>query len=77
MKQKRRNARLKSTTFEELNKPINLGSRKVQKNRNSISMILPKIWAVSNGVEVGDKVEVIMERNGTLSVRKSSGGAIA
>ncbi len=71
MKQKRRNAKLKSTTFDELNKPINLGSRKVQKNRNSISMILPKIWADSNGVEVGDKVEVIMEMNGTLSVRKS------
>jgi hypothetical protein len=37
-------------------------------------MILPKIWTDSNGVEVGDKVEVIMERNGTLSVRKSSEG---
>lgn len=74
MKQKRRNAKLKSTTFDELQKLINLGSRKVQKNRTSISMILPKIWADSNGVEVGDKVEVIMERNGTLSVRKSSGG---
>lgn len=73
MKQKRRHAKLKSTRFDELQKPINLGSRKVQKNRTSISMILPKIWADSNGVEVGDKVEVIMEMNGTLSVRKSSG----
>ena len=74
MIQKRRHAKLKSTTFDELQKPINLGYRKVQKNRKSISMILPKIWTDSNGVEVGDKVEVIMERNGTLSVRKSSGG---
>ncbi len=74
MKQKRRHAKLKSTTFNELNKPINLGFRKVQKNRKSISMILPKIWTDSNGVEVGDKVEVIMELNGTLSVRKSNGG---
>jgi len=73
LKQKRRNARLKSTTFNELNKPINLGFRKVQKNRTSISMILPKIWTDSNGVEVGDKVQVIMELNGTLSVRKSRG----
>ena len=56
MKQKRRHAKLKSTTFNELNKPINLGFRKVQKNRKSISMILPKIWTDSNGVEVGDKV---------------------
>ena len=74
MIQKRRHAKLKSTTFDELQKPINLGSRKVQKNRTSKAMILPKIWTDSNGVEVGDKVEVIMERNGTLSVRKSSGG---
>ena len=74
MKQKRRHAKLKSTTFNELNKPLNLGFRKVQKNRKSISMILPKIWTDSNGVEVGDKVQVIMELNGTLSVRKSSGG---
>ncbi len=74
MKQKSRHANLKSTTFNELNKSINLGFRKVQKNRTSVSIILPKIWADSNGVEVGDKVEVIMERNGTLSVRKSGGG---
>ena len=74
MKQKRRHEKLKSTTFDELNKPINLGSRKVLKNRTSKAMILPKIWVDSNGVEVGDKVEVIMEMNGTLSVRKSGGG---
>lgn len=74
MRQKRRNPKLKSTTFTELNKPINLGFRKVHKNKKSISMILPKIWTESNGVEVGDKVQVFMEMNGTLSVRKSSGG---
>ena len=74
MKQKRRNAKLKSTRFDELQKPINLGFRKVQKNRKSISMILPKIWADFNGVEAGGKVAVIMELNGTLSVRKSRGG---
>jgi len=72
--QKRRNAKLKSTRFDELQKPINLGFRKVQKNRNSISMILPKIWTDFNGVEAGGKVAVIMELNGTLSVRKSRGG---
>ena len=70
MKQKDRHAKLKSTTFDALNKPINLGSRKVMKNRTSKVMVLPKIWADSNGVKVGDKVEVIMELNGTLSVRK-------
>jgi len=74
LKQKRRYAKLKSTGFNELQKPINLGSRKVQRNRKSISMILPKIWADTNGVEAGDKVEVIMELNGTLSVRKPGRG---
>jgi len=74
MKQKRRHAKLKSTKFDELQKPINLGYRKVWKNRNSISLILPKIWTDSNGVEAGGKVAVIMELNGTLSVRKSRGG---
>lgn len=34
-------------------------------------MILPKLWADINGVGVGDKLEVIMEPGGTLSVRKS------
>ena len=73
MKQKRRHAKLKSTRLDELQKPVNLGHRKVMKNRTSKVMILPKIWVDSNGVEVGDKVEVIMEINGTLSVRKSGG----
>ena len=74
MIQKRRHAKLKSTTFDELQKPINLGYRKVQKNRKSISMILPKIWVDFNGVKAGGKVKVVMELNGTLSVRKASGG---
>ena len=70
MKQKRRNPKLKSTS---LNEPINLGFRKVHKNKKSIAMILPKIWTKSNSIEVGDEVQVFMELNGTLSVRKSSG----
>ncbi len=71
MKQKGRKAELKSTAFDEMQKPIDLGNRKVMKNRTSIMIILPKIWADANGVKGGDKVGVIMETNGTLSVRKS------
>jgi antitoxin component of MazEF toxin-antitoxin module len=56
-----------------LQEPVNLGHRKVQKNRNSISMILPKKWTKFNGVELGNEVVCTMEKDGTLSVRKSGG----
>jgi len=70
LKQKPRHKKLKSTRFDEPQRSVNLGYRKVLKNKNSKIMYLPKIWVDSNGIEVGDKVEVIMEPNGTLSVRK-------
>lgn len=68
--------RLKSTRFDELGKPLDLGRYKVHKNRKTSSgyiakfVLLPKIWADSNEIQVGDEVEFIMERNGTLSMRK-------
>lgn len=71
MKQKSRQAKLKSTGFDELQRPMDLGYRKVMFNRTSKMMILPKVWADANCVEAGDKVQVIMEPGGTLSVRKS------
>lgn len=70
MIKKGRRAKLKTPGDDAVQKPINLGIRKVMKSRTSKAMTLPKIWTNSNGVEVGDKVEVIMELNGTLSVRK-------
>ena len=76
MKQEKRK-RLKLTAFDELKKRLDLGSHKVQKNRKTSSgyvskyVILPKLWVDANRIEVGDEVEFMMERNGTLSVRKA------
>ena len=83
MKQEERQKSLKSTAFNELKKRLDLGRRKVQRNRTTSSgyvskcVGLPKLWADANRIEVGDELEFMMERNGTLSVRKSSGGAVA
>lgn len=73
--EKQRRSRLKSTTFDERQKPLLLGRHKVQRNRKSKLVILPKLWADANGIEVGDKLDLIMERDGTLSVRKYKGGS--
>lgn len=83
MKQKERKKSLKSTSFDELIEPLYLGNYKVQRNRTTSSgyvaksLTLPKLWADANHIEVGDELEFMMERNGTLSVRKSKEGAIA
>ena len=80
MKQKESKKSLKSATFGELIEPLYLGTYKVQRNRTTTSgyvaksLTLPKIWADANHIEVGDVLDFIMERNGTLSVRKSMGG---
>ena len=77
MKQKERKKRLKSTAFNELIEPLDLGTYKVQRNRTTTSgyvaksLTLPKIWADANHIKVGDEVNFTMERNGTLSVRKA------
>ncbi len=79
MKQESRQQNIKSTAFNELKKRLNLGSHRVQRNRTTSSgyiskyVILPKLWVDANHIEVGDELEFMMERNGTLSVRKSSG----
>ena len=80
MKQEKRKKSLKSTSFDELIEPLDLGYYKVQRNRTTSSgyvaksLTLPKFWADANHIEVGDEVQFMMERNGTLSVRKASGG---
>lgn len=79
MKKKERKQSLKSTSFDELTEPLYLGTYKVQRNRTTSSgyaaktVTLPKIWADSNRIEVGDEVQFRIERNGSLSVRKASG----
>ena len=83
MKQEKRKKSLKSTAFDELKKRLDLGSHKVQRNRTTSSgyiskyVILPKLWVDANRIEVGDELEFMMERNGTLSVRKAKGEAVA
>lgn len=83
MKQKKRQKSLKSTAFNELNKPLDLGCHKVQKNRITSSgyvskyVILPKLWLDANRIKVGDEVEFMMDKTGTLSVRKAGGVTIA
>ena len=79
LKQKERKKSMKSTSFDELTEPLYLGSHKVQGNKTtssgyiSKSLTLPKLWAESNHIKVGDEVQFMLERNGTLSVRKASG----
>ncbi len=79
MNQRERKKSLKSTSFDELTEPLYLGTYKVQRNRITSSgyvakcMTLPKLWADANHIKVGDEVQFMMERNGTLSVRKASG----
>ncbi len=79
MKQESRQQNIKSTAFNELKKRLNLGSHRVQRNRTTSSgyiskyVSLPKLWVDANNIEVGDELEFIMERNGTLSVRKEGG----
>ncbi len=79
MKQRERKKKLKSTTFDELERRVNLGTRKVQRNKTTSSgyvakcLSLPKTWVESNNIKVGDEVELTMEKNGTLSVRKFKG----
>jgi len=81
MKQRARTNSLKSTAFDELQFPwngksVDLGRRKVQRNRTTSSgyvskyVGLPKVWLDFNRIEAGDELEFRMERNGTLSVRK-------
>lgn len=50
---------------------MKFGSRQVQKLKTSLYVNLPKTWADSNDVGVGDTVELESGINdGTLSVRK-------
>lgn len=79
MKQSNRKKRLKSTSFDELTEPLYLGTYRVQRNRTTSSgstakiVTLPKIWADTYCVEVGDEVQFRIERDGSLSMRKASG----
>lgn len=67
---------LRSTGFDELVKPRLLGTHKVQRNRTTSSgyiakfLILPKEWVDFNKIKVGDEVELVMETDGTLSLKK-------
>lgn len=48
---------------------LNLGRRVVQNVRFSKCVILPKVWLDSKRVEVGDEVEFILRKDGSLTVR--------
>ena len=52
--------------------PLIMGLRKVMNNRGSCQITLPKVWINANGIKIGDKLQFMMETNGTLSVRKVS-----
>lgn len=75
-----RRKRLKKTTFDELKHQLNLGRYKVQKSKTTSSgyiskyVILPKLWLDTHNIKVGDEVEYVMEKNGSLSVRKVGEG---
>lgn len=52
-------------------KLVNLGKYRVHRNNRSKYVFLPKTWADTNGIEVGDEVEFSVDKDGTLCVRKA------
>ena len=71
----------KPTRADEMNKRLDLGRRRVQRNKKTSSgyvskyVVLPKLWLEANHIEPGDEVAFRMEKNGTLTVRKVGGVA--
>lgn len=56
---------------------LNLGRRVVQNIRFSKCVILPKVWLDSNRIEVGDEVNFILRKDGSLTVQKADKGVPA
>lgn len=53
---------------------FNLCRRRVQKNKISKSVILPKVWTDNNNIEAGDEVEFTLLEDGSLLVSKVGHG---
>ncbi len=51
-------------------KPIDLGRYRIHKSSGSEFLTLPKIWVKHNSIRKGDSVDLSMDQDGTLCVRK-------
>ncbi len=60
---------LESRANEE--RPIDLGRYRVHESSGSEFLTLPKIWVKHNSIRKGDSVDLSMDQNGTLCVRKA------
>jgi len=48
---------------------VNFGRRKICKTNYSLTISLPKVWAINVGIKENDLVDLIMIRDGSLVIK--------